>query len=137
MCGIAGFLSTPHTSIERGVVAWMTQALSHRGPDDSGEWIDAAVGVALGHRRLSIVDLSPLGHQPMMSACGRYVIAYNGEIYNHLELRSQLHEQRWRGRSDTETVLACISRHGVQTTLGMLVGMFAMAVWDRERRTLT
>lgn len=116
----------------------MCRALQHRGPDDEGSWCDMEHGgIALGHRRLSIIDLSPLGHQPMTSACGRYVVVYNGEIYNHPALRQELGDHPWRGHSDTETMLACFTRHGVLSTLPRLVGMFAIAVWDRQERLLT
>jgi asparagine synthase (glutamine-hydrolysing) len=114
--------------------------LSHRGPDDHGEWVDGPCGIALGHRRLSILDLSPAGHQPMVSRNGRYVIAFNGEIYNHLALRQTLgnefHGVNWRGHSDTETLLACFETWGVEKTLVQAVGMFAIALWDREARQL-
>jgi asparagine synthase (glutamine-hydrolysing) len=129
-------------------------ALRHRGPDDSGIWIDEAAGVALGHTRLSILDLSAAGHQPMATPCGRYVVIFNGEIYNHLELRKEIEiysapkktngwregrkpgQERWRGHSDTETLLACILAWGVEKTLRATVGMFAFAVWDRDERKL-
>jgi asparagine synthase (glutamine-hydrolysing) len=115
----------------------MCNSIAHRGPDDAGVWSDASAGVVLGHRRLSILDLSPQGHQPMVSACGRYVIAFNGEIYNHGELRERLEPHGWRGHSDTETILECFSRFGVVRSLPSLVGMFAIAVWDRQARELT
>lgn len=114
----------------------MAATLYRRGPDDGGVWVDEAVGIALGHRRLSILDLSPAGHQPMASSCGRYVIAFNGEIYNHLQLRGRLKGQDWRGHSDTETLLACFAAWGMEKTLESAVGMFAVALWDRETRTL-
>lgn len=139
MCGITGYLSSVPDSAEdlHRHVRRMCDAIAHRGPDGEGIWADAEGRVVLGHRRLAVVDLSPQGHQPMASACGRYVLVYNGEIYNHLELRDSLGAQAWRGHSDTETVLAMFSRHGVEATLRELVGMFAMAVWDRQARTLT
>jgi asparagine synthase (glutamine-hydrolysing) len=115
----------------------MADTLHHRGPDDGGAWVDDAAGIALGHRRLSILDLSPAGHQPMASSCGRFVIAFNGEIYNHLELRARFEGQQWRGHSDTETLLACFETWGIEKTLESAVGMFAIALWDRETRTLT
>lgn len=117
----------------------MATMLSHRGPDDEGVWVDSHEGVALAHRRLSILDLSAAGHQPMQSACGRYVLVFNGEIYNHRDLRKQLaqeHAYAWRGHSDTETLLAMMSRHGIEITLRNMVGMFALAVWDRDDRAL-
>jgi asparagine synthase (glutamine-hydrolysing) len=113
----------------------MAAALSHRGPDDSGVWTEPAVGVGLGHQRLAIVDLSPTGHQPMLSASGRYVIAFNGEIYNHRELRREL-QQPWRGQSDTETLLASIEAWGLTDALRRAAGMFALALWDRKEREL-
>jgi asparagine synthase (glutamine-hydrolysing) len=119
----------------------MLPALTHRGPDDAGVWVDETLGLALGHRRLSIVDLSPAGHQPMYSASGRYVMAFNGEIYNHESIRADLEaagaRPAWRGHSDTETLLAAIEHWGVEATLRLAVGMFAIALWDRERRRLT
>ena len=144
MCGIAGFV---HLGANRDVsssrLSAMLSVLHHRGPDDSGIWVDDRQGVALGHRRLSILDLSPAGHQPMASACGRFVIVFNGEIYNHLELRrnleksNQLPEGGWRGHSDTETLLACFSAWGMEKTLQFSVGMFALALWDKHRNSLT
>lgn len=119
----------------------MTDALSHRGPDNRGTWEDAESGIALGHRRLAIVDLSPAGHQPMMSASGRWVVAFNGEIYNHPLIRRDLEREsaapEWRGHSDTETLLAGFDAWGIQATLKRCAGMFALAVWDRRSRLLT
>lgn len=136
MCGITGqFSGSKGHQLER-TVAMMAATLYRRGPDDGGVWVDEAVGIALGHRRLSILDLSPAGHQPMASSCGRYVIAFNGEIYNHLQLRGRLKGQDWRGHSDTETLLACFAAWGMEKTLESAVGMFAVALWDRETRTL-
>ena len=114
----------------------MCAALRHRGPDDSGVWLDPSCGIALAHRRLSILDLSPEGHQPMISASGRYVMVYNGEVYNHGALRRELNGVAWRGHSDTETMLAAIERWGLQSALKRFVGMFAFAVWDRNERAL-
>lgn len=119
------------------VVERMSKALSHRGPDDSGTWVDYAAGIALAQRRLAIVDLSPMGHQPMVSHCGRYVLVFNGEIYNHLALRSTLPAIAWRGRSDTETLLACIAHHGLFEGLNRIRGMFAFALWDKKEQSLT
>lgn len=115
----------------------MTATLDHRGPDDRGEWWDDEAGIALGHTRLSIVDLSPSGHQPMTSASGRYVITFNGEIYNHSELRKELRDVAWRGTSDTETLLAGFDSWGVDATVRRSVGMFAFGVWDRGEHTLS
>jgi asparagine synthase (glutamine-hydrolysing) len=140
MCGIAGLLSKD--GADPAVLKRMTGTLVHRGPDDDGQWLDAEAGVALGHRRLAIVDLSPAGHQPMHSADGRYVVTYNAEIYNHAELRRELEEQSaappggWRGHSDTETFLQCVSAWGLDATLPKIVGMFAFALWDRKDRKL-
>jgi len=120
----------------------MAGALAHRGPDDQGCWVDSEIGVGLGHRRLSIVDLSPHGHQPMQSADGRFVLTYNGEIYNHAELRAELDSARmapddgWRGHSDTETLLQAISTWGLERTLNRCVGMFALGLWDRSTHKL-
>lgn len=142
MCGIAGFFRPAGLSAEaQSALGRMSATLSHRGPDDSGIWTDAAAGVALSHRRLSVLDLSPAGHQPMSSGSGRYVIVFNGEIYNHPELRKQLEQSaappRWRGHSDTEILLSGLDLWGVEATLKMTVGMFAFALWDRHTRTLT
>lgn len=120
----------------------MADTLIHRGPDDGGVWCDSEQRIGLGHRRLSIVDLSPAGHQPMVSVSGRYVIAFNGEVYNHLDLRIKLQgangkEQNWRGHSDTETLLAGIEAWGMEATLKKSIGMFAISLWDRQTRTLT
>ena len=136
MCGIAGFLLTGG-QWRVDVIEAMTSTMSHRGPDDSDTWLDQSEGVALGHRRLSILDLSPLGRQPMQSACGRYMIVYNGEVYNHLELREELSGVHFRSTSDTETILAAIAAWGLEEAVRRFVGMFAMAVWDRHERTLS
>ena len=119
----------------------MADTLRHRGPDDAGTWVAVDAGVAFGFRRLSIVELSPAGHQPMQSACGRYVLVFNGEIYNHQALRAELESAgsapAWRGRSDTETLLAGFAAWGVAATLKRAVGMFAIALWDKADRRLT
>jgi asparagine synthase (glutamine-hydrolysing) len=118
----------------------MTSALVARGPDDEGHWVDLSAGAALGHRRLSVVDLSPAGHQPMISRSGRYVLVFNGEIYNHQEIRNELEQsaagEAWRGSSDTESLLAAIETWGVHDALRRCVGMFAFALWDRADRIL-
>jgi asparagine synthase (glutamine-hydrolysing) len=147
MCGIVGgFALNGSWPLLKEAIARMGSSLSHRGPDDDGVWFDDHAAIALGFRRLSILELSPAGHQPMESACGRFVIVFNGEIYNHLELRKELGNELpsvgaqangWRGHSDTETLLCGIARWGVEPTLRKLVGMFAFAVWDRRTRTLT
>ncbi|WP_422012285.1 asparagine synthase (glutamine-hydrolyzing) [Roseateles sp.] len=138
MCGIAGSLSRPQLSADalKQITESMCEAIAHRGPDAQAAWVDAREGIALGHRRLAIVDLSPAGLQPMASPCGRYTLVFNGEIYNHNELRARFEGHVWRGHSDTESMLACFSRYGVRATLDLLVGMFAIAVWDHERRRL-
>lgn len=122
-------------------VRHMAAQITHRGPDGGGEWIDAEVGIALGHRRLAIVDLTEAGHQPMMSASGDLVLSYNGEIYNHLELRARLTASGeapvWRGHSDTETLVACFEAWGIANTLERAVGMFGIALWNRTTGELT
>lgn len=141
MCGIAGFLQlTAEIDAPLARVAQtMADTLTHRGPDDSGAWADEAAGIALGHRRLSIIDLSAAGHQPMLSANGRFVVSYNGEIYNHGDLRKELESlgAAFRGHSDTEVIVEGLAQWGIAETLKRLIGMFAMAVWDRETRSLT
>lgn len=141
MCGFAGFL-TPDAPAEplAAIARRMGLALAHRGPDDADEWIDGSAGLALAHRRLAILDLTPAGHQPMTSSSGRFVIAFNGEIYNHLEMRAELERARlapaWRGHADTETLLAAVDAWGIDATLPRMVGMFAFALWDRRDRVL-
>jgi len=142
MCGLAGFLGgRPAGQAGAQAIQRMTSVLRHRGPDSQGCWTEDDLGLALGHRRLAIVDLSPAGDQPMRSACGRYVVVFNGEIYNHLALRSRLQASAqaasaWRGHSDTETLLAAFSAWGIEPTLRAAVGMFAFALWDRQAHTL-
>src|SRR5258708_36631556 len=120
------------------VVARMADQLVRRGPDDSGVWVDPQAGVAFGHRRLSILDLSPDGHQPMHSESGRYVIVFNGEIYNFAGLRSTLETMghKFRGHSDTEVMLAAMEQWGIDEALPRFNGMFAFALWDRKERQL-
>jgi len=141
MCGITGFLDEAGQDEEqlRALVNRMAQTLVHRGPDAGGAWVDAASGVALGHRRLAVLDLSEHGHQPMLSACGNFCLVYNGEIYNHRTLRRELEAlgHRFRGHGDTEVLVAAIRQWGVREALPRLVGMFAFAVWDRRRQILT
>lgn len=141
MCGIAGFWAAGGCAAEPSyaILRRMTDALWHRGPDDAGHWCDEGPGIALGHRRLSIIDLSPQGHQPMISADGRWTIVFNGEIYNYPELRRCLETAGvggWRGSSDTEVLLAAVSRWGLNETLNRLVGMFGFALWDGHERCL-
>ena len=139
MCGIVGAWGPLEN--RQDVLAASRRVMKHRGPDSQGYWEDPEAGVGLGHVRLAIVDLSEAGHQPMVSACGRYVLVLNGEIYNHLDLRELLQVQGsapdWRGHSDTETLLAVISAWGLETALPSLVGMYAFALWDREKQTLS
>jgi asparagine synthase (glutamine-hydrolysing) len=139
MCGVVGFV-TSRRLVAPALVIEMASALSHRGPDDSGCWLDPDAGIALGHRRLSIVDLSPAGHQPMESRSGRYVLAFNGEVYNFHDLRRELESASgpipWRGHSDTEVMLEAITAWGFEDALSKFAGMFAIALWDREGRTL-
>ncbi len=116
----------------------MAGTMVHRGPDDEGIWFDAAAGAGLAHRRLSVIDLSQEGHQPMTSASGRYVIAYNGEVYNFQDIRKSLSAEniRWRGTSDTEVILAAIEARGIETAVKQFVGMFVFALWDKKERVL-
>jgi asparagine synthase (glutamine-hydrolysing) len=140
MCGIAGILTASPRGGARETIAAMTLTLRHRGPDAGAVFVDDEAGVALGHRRLAILDLSERGAQPMHSACGRYVLTFNGEIYNHLALRQELQASgpvSWRGTSDTETLLAGFVAWGVAATLKKAAGMFALALWDRAERRLT
>jgi len=142
MCGIAGVLLPSPAMGEsdlQGLATRMADAVRHRGPDGSGSWVDAAVGLAFGHRRLNIIDLSDAGRQPMVSASARYVITYNGEIYNFPDLRRELEAEgvAFRGRSDTEVALEAIARWGLASAVERFVGMFAFALWDRETGTLS
>jgi len=142
MCGIVGFIDTKAATPNRGLVDLvrsMSNCMRHRGPDDSGEWVDQRYGVAFGHRRLAVIDLSPCGHQPMVSHCGRYILIFNGEIYNYRDLRARLGDRysiKWQGNSDTEVLLAAVSHWGIRHTLDEIEGMFAFAVWDRARAEL-
>ena len=142
MCGVTGFLTAQTVSFEglEAIASNMGNTIAHRGPDDSGAWADAQAGIVLGHRRLSIIDLSPAGHQPMASRSGRFVIAFNGEIYNHQDLRLEMHSAgfslAWRGHSDTETLLAGFEHWGIEATLRKTVGMFAIALWDAQKHAL-
>ncbi|ADJ27612.1 asparagine synthase (glutamine-hydrolyzing) [Nitrosococcus watsonii] len=139
MCGFAGFYdsSLPTDQAEK-ILTKMASRLVHRGPDDRGIWLERETGVHLAHRRLAVVDLSASGHQPMLSASGRYVIVFNGEIYNYKALRTELEgrETPWYGHSDTEVLLAGIEVWGLSETLRRCVGMFALALWDRKARVL-
>jgi len=144
MCGLAGFVDRrPSRPGEAGALAdqarRMAESLRHRGPDDAGVWVDALAGVGIGHRRLSIIDLSPQGAQPMVSGNGRYIIAYNGEVYNFGELRQELQRRGhvFRGHSDTEVIAEGFACWGIGETVRRLLGMFAIAVWDQQSRSLT
>ena len=144
MCGFVGYLGAagrvPADEAEAELTR-MAARIASRGPDDSGTWHDPEHGIGLGHRRLAVIDLSQAGHQPMVSPAGRFVIAYNGEIYNHLALRKQIEEAghgiSWRGHSDTETLLAGFDCWGIEETLVRSIGMFAFAAWDRQAKELT
>lgn len=140
MCGITGFIDfSRQIAADSGLALAeaMAAAIRHRGPDDGGTWSDTAHGVFLAHRRLSIVDLSAAGHQPMASVSGRYVIVFNGEVYNHGEIRQRLEGVAWRGNSDTEVMLAAIEQWGLEAAVQQFVGMFAFALWDRQTASLT
>src|SRR5690348_12675977 len=141
MCGIAGFWSSRLDDRAHAIATAMASRLSHRGPDDAGCWVDRRAGIALAHRRLSIVDLSPAGRQPMVSASGRFVVSFNGEIYNHDEIRHELQRSgalrgAWRGHSDTEVMLEAIDAWGLPAALRRFIGMFAFALWDSVDREL-
>ncbi len=140
MCGLTGFVSCGPTNEQelRAQVCRMADQLVHRGPDDWGAWVDAEAGVALALRRLAIVDLSPAGHQPMVSSCGRYVMVFNGEVYNAPDLRRELEPRgrKFRGHSDTEAMLEAISEWGLDEAVKKFIGMFAIALWDRHDRIL-
>lgn len=143
MCGVVGFLKT-NNSINKFIrddLIAMANSIAARGPDSVGYYHDPLIGVALGHRRLAIVELSDAGAQPMYSTIRRFVLVFNGEIYNHLILRTELEitttAAQWRGHSDTETLLACFEAWGIDATLSKAVGMFAFALWDKQERTLT
>ena len=145
MCGIVGFIEfAEKRSVDSATsnIEAMTDIMARRGPDDSGIWLDTGAGAAFGFRRLAILDLSPHGHQPMLSPCGRYAIVFNGEIYNHEALRIAIEEKSpgflsvYSGHSDTAVLLAALNVLGIEETLKRLVGMFAFALWDRKARTL-
>jgi asparagine synthase (glutamine-hydrolysing) len=147
MCGIAGIWSPGQDSIFlESTLKKMASAIRHRGPDDEGVWVDANAGIGLAHRRLSILDLSPQGHQPMVSASDRYMIVFNGEVYNFNALRQEMdslweksqtgQRPRWQGHSDTEVMLSAIEHWGLEEAVNKFIGMFAFALWDRKERAL-
>ena len=142
MCGIAGFVDLNGFDVKKAINIGkaMGKTIEHRGPDHSGLWFDKNFGVVLVHQRLSIIDLSKSAHQPMLSASGRYVISFNGEIYNHKDLRLELNKlgkaTSWRSQSDTETILACIDTYGLKGTLKKLIGMFSLALWDNATKEI-
>jgi asparagine synthase (glutamine-hydrolysing) len=144
MCGLAGFWgdsSALNATESNGILKSMSRAIAHRGPDGNGNWYDQRHGVGLCHTRLAVIDLSTAGHQPMVSATGRYVLTFNGEIYNHQSIRQQLESVSssiaWRGHSDTETLLASFEQWGIEASVKRATGMFAFAVWDTQAGTLT
>ena len=138
MCGIVGYWNK--NGAEGSTIDKMATEIRHRGPDDAGIWLDEGSGLALAHRRLSVIDLSLAGHQPMVSPCERFTLVYNGEIYNHLDLRAELEDEGgsfdWRGHSDTETLLAALRHWGIEGALKRLNGMFAFAFWDKAEHAL-
>ena len=141
MCGFSGYFTNKKFSTdESSLLEAMGRSIINRGPDGGGYWFDSAAGIGLSHRRLAIVDLTAAGHQPMHSSSGRFVIAFNGEIYNHGELRALLEESglspTWNGHSDTETLLECFEHWGIEKTLQATVGMFAIALWDTRQNEL-
>ena len=142
MCGFVGFIGEPGAldaeTLER-LAARMADRLESRGPDDAGTWVSPSAGIALGHRRLAIIDLTAAGHQPMVSASGRSVIAYNGEVYNFADIRRELEAEnrQFRGGSDTEVVLEACEAWGVERAVSKFIGMFAFAFWDANARRLT
>lgn len=141
MCGLTGLFASLNQQVLNDISRKMANAIGHRGPDDIGAWVDQAAGLALAHRRLAIIDLSAAGQQPMLSSNKRWLTVFNGEIYNHQALRQELESlgraPAWRGHSDTETLLAAVDCWGLESTLQRCVGMFAIAIWDSETRSLT
>ena len=140
MCGLAGYFNVQGLdSNAEEICLAMTSKLIHRGPDDAGIWLNPEHGIALGHRRLSIQDLSSSGHQPMESSSGRYIIVYNGEIYNFRKIQKELVNRgyEFHGHSDTEVLLAAVEQWGVAEALTRFTGMFALALWDKKNRMLS
>ena len=141
MCGFVGFLNPKHSINFEETLKEMSNMIVHRGPDSSGQWCDEEYGFGVAHQRLSILDLSNLGSQPMLSHSRRYVMAFNGEIYNHLKLRKELEKKflepiKWMGNSDTETFIQCIEFMGLKKALKETIGMFSFALWDRKEKKL-
>jgi len=136
MCGFTGVYSENKDNINPRVLSIMSKKIAHRGPDDSGIWIDDSGSVGLAHQRLAVIDLTSAGHQPMYSPSNRFTMVFNGEIYNHQELRKQLDYIDWNGKSDTETLLVCIESWGLDKTLKKINGMFAFALWDSKKRSI-
>ncbi|MGB7888695.1 MAG: asparagine synthetase B, partial [Xanthobacteraceae bacterium] len=139
MCGIAGFIGAASGGDIGATAEALAKSIAYRGPDDQGIWTDNECETALVHRRLSIIDLSAAGHQPMLSADGRYVISYNGEVYSFRPIADELAARghKFRGHSDTEVILESFAVNGIEATLKPMIGMFAIALWDRRDRTLT
>ena len=140
MCGFVGYLNLSKT-LDQEILERMASTINHRGPDHIGIWLDKNIGIGIAHNRLSIIDVSENGNQPMKSVNGRYVIAFNGEIYNHNDLRKDLIKNNWthgwRGTSDTETLVTCLQVWGIDKTIQKLNGMFALSILDREKNYLT
>jgi len=139
MCGICGIFTFGLKSQNlREIINSMTDALRHRGPDSYGTWVDSESVLAFGHRRLAIRDLSPTGHQPMVSSCQRFIIVYNGEVYSHNEISNELKQsgRRLKGTSDTEVILEACAEWGVKSTLQRLIGMYAFALYDKQNKEL-
>ncbi|MGY0639427.1 MAG: asparagine synthase (glutamine-hydrolyzing) [Paraglaciecola chathamensis] len=136
MCGITGLFRLNTSSCKANIIQKMNTTLNHRGPDDNGVW-EGAPGVALGHCRLAVQDLSQDGHQPMHSACDRYVMVFNGEVYNFAEIRQSLSQKSFKGHSDSEVVLCAIAEFGLKAALRKFNGMFALAIWDKQQKTLS
>ena len=134
MCGFTGYFKG--RAYGEDILHKMGNALVHRGPDESGTWLDKSVQIGLSHQRLAVIDCSPAGNQPMVSSSGRYVMVFNGEIYNHQKLRQMINNIVFKGDSDTETLLESIEKMGLEESLKRSEGMFALALWDRKTRSL-
>ena len=137
MCGINGFYSKSSSTFNN-IIVKMNSVISHRGPDSNGTWSDKNSGITFGHQRLSIIDVSETGNQPMLSNSKRFILTYNGEIYNHLEIRKELEKNNtkivWKGKSDTETLLEAIDYFGIENALKKIEGMFAFGLWDQKKK---